>query len=238
MISFTDIHCHILPGLDDGARTMEETMAVLEEAKRQGISRMIVTPHYHPGRYQVTAEQIHETLAEVQKEAARRQLGIRLYPGQECYYYSELTEQLNAGKVLTMAGSRFVLVEFEPGCPYSQLTMGLQELQQNGYTPILAHFERYRCLRDTGRLEELKKRGIFLQMNMDQLLENDHLFRKNIWRQIITDGFVDYLGSDCHGTHFRPLQLEKSIEWIEKNISPPMQRRILKSNVRNILTGA
>ena len=75
-------------------------------------------------------------------------------------------------------------------------------------------------------------------MNMDQLLENDHLFRKNIWRQIITDGFVDYLGSDCHGTHFRPLQLEKSIEWIEKNISPPMQRRILKSNVRNILTGA
>ena len=88
MISFTDIHCHILPGLDDGAQTMEETMAVLKEAKRQGVTRMIVTPHYHPVRYQVTAQQVQETLEEVQREAARRQIEIKLYPGQECFYYS------------------------------------------------------------------------------------------------------------------------------------------------------
>ena len=235
MISFTDIHCHILPGLDDGAQTMEETMAVLKEAKRQGVRRMIVTPHYHPGRFQVTAEQIRETLAEVQREAVRRQIEIRLYPGQECFYYSELAERLNAGEVLTLAGSRYVLVEFDPRCPYSQLTMGLQELQQNGYAPILAHFERYECLWNAERLDKLKKRGILLQMNIDQLLEKNHLFRKNIWRSICADGFVDYLGSDCHGTQFRPLQLEKSLEWIEENISPPLKRRILTSNIRAIL---
>ena len=235
MISFTDIHCHILPGLDDGAQTMEETMAVLKEAKRQGVTRMIVTPHYHPVRYQVTAQQVQETLEEVQREAARRQIEIKLYPGQECFYYSELTEQLNAGRVLTLAGSRFVLVEFDPRCPYSQLTMGLQELQQNGYLPILAHFERYECLWDTERLDKLKKRGILLQMNMDPLLRDDHMFRKNIWRSILLDGYVDYLGSDCHGIHFRPLQLEKSMRWIEENVTSRLQRRILRANIRAIL---
>lgn len=235
MIPFTDIHSHILPGVDDGAETMEETMAVLKEAKRQGISRMIVTPHYHPGRYQVTAEQIHETLAEVQKEAARRQIDIKLYPGQECYYYSELVEQLDAGNALTLAGSRYVLVEFSVNCAYSKLTSGLLELQQNGYIPIVAHFERYECLWNDERLADLKQRGILLQMNMDRLLKNDHLFSKNIWKSRLLDGIVDYLGSDCHGTHFRPLKLEKSMAWIEKNVSSTMQRRILQSNIRNIL---
>ena len=75
--------------------------------------------------------------------------------------------------MLTLARSLYVLVEFDPECPYLQLLQGLTELQQGGYYPVLAHFERYKCLRDIQRLYELKNRGIWLQMNFDTLLTRD-----------------------------------------------------------------
>ena len=111
-----DIHSHILPGVDDGAKTLEEALGTLMEAQRQGIEKIIVTPHYHPGRYIVTPAQIREKLALLSAECRKRNICVELYPGQECFYHSGMSDALLNGKALTMAGSRYVLVEFEPDC--------------------------------------------------------------------------------------------------------------------------
>ena len=192
MNQITDMHCHILPGLDDGSKSMEETMEALREASRQGITSVIATPHYYPGRYEPDAGEVLHAWRQVKQRISLEGLPLALYPGQECFYYSGLLEQLEEGEVLTLARSLYVLVEFDPECPYLQLLQGLTELQQGGYYPVLAHFERYKCLRDIQRLYELKSRGIWLQMNFDTLLMRNSIFHRNPWRQLAAEGMADF----------------------------------------------
>ena len=138
-----DMHCHILPKLDDGSKSVDETIQAIEEGVRQGIRTMIATPHFYPGRYEADVQTILQKVENIQLICQEQNLPVRLYAGQECFYYSGLLEQLKEGRALTLAGSRYVLVEFSPDCIYSQLFYGLSELIRGGYLPVLAHFERY-----------------------------------------------------------------------------------------------
>ena len=231
-----DMHCHILPGVDDGPATMKESLATLREAEYQGIEAMIVTPHFHPGRYVVTAEKALAALERVKGEAENEGLEIDLYPGQECYYYSGLIAELEFGNVLTMNGTRYVLVEFEPETQYSTITFAIRELRDNGYKPIIAHFERYRCLyQRKDRLAELHKHGARLQLNFDRLVDKGNLLHPNGWRKLLKDGFVDYLGSDTHGMKFRPLHVDKAMDWLYEGVEPELRKRIMTQNIKRLI---
>ncbi|MBR1821345.1 MAG: hypothetical protein IJ769_06950 [Clostridia bacterium] len=230
------MHCHVLPGVDDGPAAIEESMAVLKEAARQGIGAMIVTPHFHPGRYRVDASRILETLNQMRGAIAREGLKIRLVPGQECYYYSGLLEELEAGNALTMAGTNYVLVEFDGDTLYSKIQLAVRELGENGYRPIIAHYERYSCLhKRTDRLDELRARGAMLQMNFDRLLDRDSLFHPNQWRRLLKEGYVDFLGSDTHGMKFRPLHVKQAVAWMTAEVKPELRKKILTDNIRLLL---
>ena len=238
MTMITDMHCHILPGVDDGPATMGESLATLKEAQRQGIGAMIVTLHFHPGRYAVTAEQALASLERVKRHAAAEGLKIKLYPGQECYYYSGLLEQLEAGNVLTMNGTAYVLVEFEPETQYSTITHAIRELRGSGYKPIIAHYERYQCLyQRRERLEELRKAGTMLQLNFGRLIGKGSFFRPNEWRKLLKDGYVDFLGSDTHGMKFRPLHVAEAMEWLYEGVGLELRKRIMTQNIK-LLIGA
>ena len=177
MAAIVDMHCHVLPGVDDGPETMEASMAVLREASRQGIGTMIVTPHFHPGRYTVDAPRIREALIQTRGAIAAEGLNLRLVPGQECYYYSGLVEALESRRALTLAGTNYVLVEFEEDTLYSTVQFAVRELGECGYHPIIAHYERYICLyKRKDRLDELRGKGAMLQLNFDRLLDKDNLF--------------------------------------------------------------
>lgn len=233
----TDMHCHILPGVDDGCRTMSETMKVLKEAEKQHISSIIVTPHYHPGRFEVSPAQIYEALEKIRRYCEDKKIHITFYPGHECYYYSELVSKLDSGEALTLAGSRYVLVEFEPDCLFNVLLTGLQDLKENGYIPVLAHFERYSCLHRDDKWMELKERGYLLQMNFDMLCQRDGLFFKNRWRTLMQAEVVDFLGSDCHGTKFRPLRVEEASAWMIKKLPKEYRKQVLYDNIQKIIKG-
>ena len=236
MSEIVDMHCHVLPGLDDGPATMEESMAVLREAQRQGIGTMIATPHFHPGRYKVSARSALDALERVRSEAAREGLKLRLLPGQECYYYTELLGELQSGNALTMAGTDRVLVEFDPDAIYAMMTYAVRQRTEAGYRPIIAHIERYECLYDRpDRLEELRGGGAALQLNFDRLLERDGLFRRNPWRRLMKEGRVDYLGSDTHGMDFRPLRVDRAVAWLRSEVEGDVVRRVLEENTRCLL---
>lgn len=233
---YTDMHCHLLPGLDDGAVTSEETLALIDAALSQGIHEIVVTPHFHPGRYQAYANLVHKSLQTLRESCLQSGRDIVLYCGQECYYYSGLIDELRKGNALTMGESDYVLVEFEPDVYYSALETALRQLRQNGYRPVLAHFERYACLYNhRDRIEELRARGVLLQLNFDRLAEKDTLFHRNIWRRYLLEGYVDLLGSDSHGIHFRPLHFDRVRAWIEKEMSSEMRETIFHRNFDRII---
>lgn len=235
MRSITDMHSHILPGIDDGAKDLDECMAALAEAENQKISQIIVTPHFHAGKYTPDGMQVEKTLQEVRRELRRQRRDILLYPGHECYYYSDLTRDLDRGRALTLANSRYVLVEFEPDCTFSYLQYGVQDLLQGGYIPILAHVERYDCLTKRERLVQLKARGCLLQMNFSTLLRRDSFFHRQPWKNMVRDGVVDFFGSDCHGTRFRPLRVRESVSWMTREVRSGEVKRMLETNIEKIL---
>jgi protein-tyrosine phosphatase len=236
MPAIVDMHCHVLPGVDDGPSNMDESLAVLREAKRQGVEKMIVTPHYHPGRFMVPAPRVLETLQEVRDALEREGIELQLIPGQECYYYSGLVKELDAGNVLTMGGTSHVLVEFDPGVLYSVIQHAVRELFNGGYRPIIAHFERYDCLHGReDRLKELRDQDVMLQLNFDRLLDREGFFRRNVWRRLLRDGWVDLLGSDTHGMGFRPLHIAQAVQWLVSDVEPRIVSDIFENNFGKLL---
>ena len=138
-----------------------------------------------------------------------------------------------------MAGSRFLLIEFDPEVLYSAIETAVGQTVRGGYIPIIAHFERYECLYGRPeRLRELKDRGAWLQLNFDRRRERDTLFRKNVWRRYVKEGLVDLLGSDSHGTHFRPLHVAEAFAWLDKHVDADLRERILYENFDRIVSGA
>lgn len=241
-----DIHSHILPGLDDGSKNETEFLDALQKSKEQGFTEIICTPHYYPAAVRsyvaltkgqsadCTKKQILEVYHRMQPSAAKQ--GIKLHIGMECFYHSTLPSLIEKGEVLSLAGSRYMLIEFDHKAPFIEIENGLRVIKDAGYLPILAHYERYQSLMAKGRLEELKENGALLQMNFDTVQRYyGWWLRRNGFRDDLKAGLVDFMGSDCHGTHFRPLRIRPSVEWMERHVKEVHQ--ILEENPGKIITG-
>ena len=152
-----DIHSHILPGVDDGASSMKESLHMLSMARRQGITDVFATSHYSKAFPNRDPEKLRRLRDELMSRANRpvkgpdgkikRRQPIRIWTGQEIFYSNSVIRLLEEGKLLTLADSNYVLVEFMPSVPYSEICTAVRNLSRAGYAPVVAHAERYRCLR-------------------------------------------------------------------------------------------
>lgn len=233
MKGIIDIHTHILPEIDDGSRNWDESRNMLEQAYQQGIRCILATPHYSrrglpPGIYDL-AERLQE---EAQKIAGDYMTGL----GQETYYHEGLVDNLKSGKALTLKGSRYVLVEFDPLVSYQTLYQGIRKLCIARYIPVIAHVERYLCMRKKGKLDELIQCGCRLQMNYSSLEGNGIWNREVRWcREQILEGRIHYLGTDMHRMDYRKPAIEKSLRWLEEHVSRNQIDALLRENAETIL---
>ncbi len=226
-----DVHTHILPGVDDGSPNMEESVRMLQLAAEQGITAVIATPH---ASRRSGAEKLKPLAAELRERIREVIPGFELYLGQETFYREDLPERLKSGNAISIEESRYVLVEFEPSVPYSRLYQGLRKLTESGYKPVLAHMERYRCLRDAG-CGELLSLGCKLQMNYESL--QGHWFQKEVrWcRKQVQDGTIHLLGSDMHRMDFRPPNILPARTWLESHIDEAHLRRMQYENPLHLI---
>lgn len=165
MAKIIDTHSHILPGIDDGAGSWKEALCMLKTAQAQGIRRVIATPHWGGPFGYTDPVQIRELCFTLQEKARRHNISVKIYQGQEVMYTEEAADRIANGEILTLADSRYVLAEFYQGIGYSGIFRAVQRFTQSGYSPIIAHAERYEALKDIGRLEELRKQGAYIQLN-------------------------------------------------------------------------
>lgn len=222
-----DVHAHVIPGLDDGARDMEEACDMLERAAAQGIVAVIATPHEAGFMEEMDLVQRAE---ELQQEIRKRVPGFSVFAGQEAYYREELIERLQTGKVITMVNSRYILVEFQPFVSFQILCRGIRQLVLAGYTPILAHIERYRCLRQKGALSDLSRNNCLFQLNYESL-EGGRFQTEVRWcRKQLRDNRIHFLGTDMHQSSFRPPDIEPAWSWLEKHVDQAQLRQITYDN--------
>lgn len=238
MEKFIDIHSHILSGVDDGAGSIAESISMLRQAQKEGISAVILTPHQKPERRCVSVRGIREKIVRLQMEMERQHIQIALYPGSELLYWHGLRERLEDGRVCTLAGSRYVLVEFLPDENWQYIRDGLYDLACGGYRPVVAHVER--CMQlaaEPEKVRELINMGCYIQMNAGSITGLSGLAMKRGARRLIKEELVHFVATDAHReTGKRSVQLKKCAAYLIQKYGQEHAERLLYRNAQKILT--
>lgn len=236
MNHYIDLHSHILPGVDDGAEDLQETMEMLQIAYKEGIRCMIATPHFHPSRGHRSPETMKRKVAIVRKLAEKIDPKFRIYLGTEIYFTQEVPEKLQRGEILTINGTRYVLVEFSPSDSYEHIYRSIQLLQMQGYEVIVAHVERYGSVRaDVSFAEDLVKAGALLQINAGSIVGKYGKEAKKYVYSLMDQDLVFGVGTDAHHASSRRPKIKKAAEMVEKSYGEEYRRRIFFDNAASLL---
>ncbi len=193
-----DMHSHLIPGIDDGSRAMDETIALLAKFEQLGYKKIITTPHILHEVYPNTEETIENILQEVLAQKQQAGLTIELAAAAE-YYFDETVLSKAREKKLLCIGKEYVLVEFSFHTAPDAFEFSFFEMQTLGYKPILAHFERYPYFfGNMDKAVELRDKGINIQLNLNSLTGHYGFEVKKQAERLIDSGNVDFVGTDCH----------------------------------------
>lgn len=227
METYIDIHCHILPGIDDGSDSMETSLKMLHMADEDGISQIILTPHNKPWHTNTDHAGMKVKVDQLQKRLCQEGLAIRLYTGSELYYRSGLTEELDQGMAETLADSQYVLVEFDPSADYDYIRNGVYALLLGGYYPIIAHVERYKnvCCK-TERITELVDMGGFMQVNAGSIMGKFGISTKQLTKKMLKQDLIHFVATDAHDLDKRTPRLSQCAEYIGRKYGESSRRRL------------
>ncbi len=233
--AFFDMHLHILPGLDDGSRSMDETCRMVEMEMEQGVSYMCATPHFRL-ESPLDREKVIETYKEICDVLSRRFPKMRLYLGQELFYSAGIVKALKEKRAFTLNGSRYVLLEFVPDETYPAIFTALKTLVENGYIPVMAHVERVNALwKQRERLDELRSMCIPFQMNTSSLIGSGLNPSVRYCRRLVSEGYIDLFGTDAHGAAWRPPDYRQAAEWVFSQCGEEILKRLTMENPSRIL---
>lgn len=236
MNQFVDIHCHILPGVDDGSQTPEETKAMLQKAWDEGIQIMVATPHYHKQRGKNDIELIKKQLLLTRKLAKEVHPKMQICLGMEIYYGEDVPELLKEGRVVSIRKSRYILVEFSPGDEFQYILNAVRKLQMSCHTVIIAHIERYNCLRkDISNVEYLREMGAYLQVNTGSITGSYGRSVKKFLREVLKAHLVQLVGTDAHGSERRTPKMQEAYKEVVKRCGEEYADQIFGQNAKKVL---
>jgi len=176
---FCDIHSHVIWGIDDGARSFDVTKALIRECVDDGIDTIITSPHVTPGKAEFKDDVYLEHLEQTREWIESEGIGLKLYTGAEILYTSQTERFIQERRVRDMAGSPCMLVEFMPDNSLHRITEAMRQIGNAGYTPIIAHVERYDCLNKIDRILELKDEfNCLIQVNAHTVTRRQGFFRR------------------------------------------------------------
>ena len=235
---FVDIHCHALFGVDDGAENEQEMQEMLRMAYEDGTRTLCLTPHYDPEfkeKKSITAEQ---AFALAEAYCQQHFPDLKLILGNEMSYLVGCTESLLNGECRTVAGGRYVLVDFFMTPTLSEIRRGLSVILGCGYLPIVAHTERYPCLHGKIReIAEFVENGALIQLNAASLSEGLLSPVGRTARQLLSEGLVHVVASDGHNALSRPPILSKAYGKVLKKYGQACADTLFFVNPSLILAG-
>lgn len=195
----TDIHSHLLPQLDDGVDTLQESEQLIRQFINLGYSKLITTPHVMSDFYRNTPRQIQEKLGSLNQHLVDQKIDITIEAAAEYYLDEVLIGNVNSDEQLLTFGAQYLLFETNFLTEPFQLNEFIFAVTTQGYKPVLAHPERYQYLvNNFEKVEDLRNRGVLFQINIPSILGAYSKPIQKLAIQLIEKGYVDFLGSDCH----------------------------------------
>jgi protein-tyrosine phosphatase len=230
----TDMHCHILPDVDDGPRQIEESLALLRAEYAQGVRTLILTPHYRGNYFETPRDRVREAFEQL-RHALPEDLPVELHLGCEFHRQNDMFHLLQSDEAYRMAGSRYVLLEFSSADPFATIRGYTTELLRFGYHPIIAHAERYPALDDLRHIRYLIDSGAQIQVNAGSILGREGFRSRHYCKRLLREQCVHFVGSDAHDSRHRVPLLGKCAAYLERKIGRTETERILCENPRRII---
>lgn len=241
-----DIHSHIIPGVDDGSQSMNESVKMIEQAYAENVRVIIATPHFGVRNPDYNDKVAVSRLNELKKIVDRKFPGMKLFMGNELYYSVGTLESLQKKWARTLGGTNYVLIEFSTDVEYEKIAKAVEEMRWNGYWPIIAHAERYQCLvEDMDLAEQLVRNGAYIQINARTFMRTKKkrdkkkrffLEQNREWSmELLKKGLVHFIASDCHSTGTRRPVYESAVKEIIDQGGEGELRAIVKTNIVKLI---
>ena len=201
LLSTTDLHSHLLPGIDDGVQSIDESLAVIKGFKNLGFKKLITTPHIMHDFYKNDADIITGKLQEVKQALREANIDIVLEAAAEYYLDEFFLEMIESGAPLLTFGDKYVLFELSFTNKPLNIKEAMFSLQTRGYRPVLAHAERYPYFHKNDTLVELYDSGVHLQLNLLSLSGYYSAAVKKMAAKLLNEQMITFIGSDCHNAN-------------------------------------
>ena len=215
-----DIHSHILPGIDDGSKSIEMTLDMLKRAEREGLENIVATPHFRRGCFEVTYNEVKDLVSKINKLLESEGIDVKVHAGQEVYFSERIIDDFEKGIIGTINGGKYMLIEFPMRKIPKEAADYMYELKLRGVTPIIAHPERYsEVISNVEVLNQFIDEGCLFQLNAGSIRGDFGKDVKKTAEKLIKYGVYSFIGSDAHNNKSRNTGiLEESQEVFKKNI--------------------
>lgn len=222
----TDMHSHLIPGIDDGSQNMDQTLIMLSKFESLGYRKVITTPHIISDVYKNDPHIIKEGLKKVREAAIENGMSIQIEAAAEYYFDETLLHKLRTGEELLTFSGNHVLFEFSFHAKPDRIDELLFEFKTRGYQPVLAHFERYLYwIRKPEQARTFREQGVLIQINLNSLTGHYGPEIRKQAEKLIDMNCVDLVGTDCHRIEHLMI--------LEKNLSLPYMHKINHLDVKN-----
>lgn len=227
-----DLHSHILPELDDGSQSLEESLAMARMAVQSGVTVMAATPHCIDDR----AEQVYSAWHLLREALHDTGIPLKVCLGMEIFGTADTVRLLRAGRLFPLNGSQYPLIEFSFRSTGEEETQILYQVLRAGYRPLVAHPERYGYVRENPELINLwTKMGCLLQINRGSLLGRFGPGAQRMAAELVERGFVTAVATDAHSLRVRTPWMKDIQTLLSQEYSPQLARKLLLQNPQHIL---
>ena len=233
-----DIHTHILPGIDDGADSFEESIELLKNASSCGVTDVVVTPHFILGsNYNCDNKTKRELVKELKNNIKKENINIKIHLGNEIFIDNEILKLIKKGQITTINSSKYFLFELPISNNYKGLDEFIFEAKNRGLTPILAHPERYAIFKQNPqKLFELIEKGVLLQCNIGSFFNKYNKDAKKLVMLLIKHKAVSFIASDTHSTRDHLYEKKNElIKILKKHLTEKEIETLLIDNPRKVL---
>ena len=229
-----DLHSHLIPGIDDGAKNMDESLALVQKLVELGYKKIITTPHVMADFYRNTPDIIRRGLGELREELVKNNIDIEVEAAAEYYLDEAFESKLEKGDLLTLGGEYLLFELSFINYPQSFFTI-VQKIQEKGYKPVLAHPERYSYLSAAiENYERIKEAGCHLQLNTISLTGYYGKPTQKIAESLVDANLIDFIGSDMHHVkHAEMLKQSLNTSYVKRLLTDyPLKNELLYSQAQ------
>ena len=231
-----DLHSHIIFGVDDGSKTIEDSIEMILEAEEAGFTDIIATPHYMESAYEVPKEQIKEKMNDIINILKDNNVRINIHQGNEIYITNNIVDLLNNNLVSTLANSKYVLFETPMNVEPLNLLDVVYTLLENKKVPIIAHPERYEFIqKDPNKLIELIENGVLFQANYGSIIGQYGKEAQKTLVKLLQNNMIHFMGTDVHRANSIYNNVPKAIEELKRVVSKNVVEAITIENAKKVL---